>query len=204
MDVYELSFMGVGRLWAWGIPLTTTTGGRTSSPSAGQSARLADTTRVKRDAVGTSLHKAAAVGDAGAVRRLLAEGADVNATAVITEPTPNYWVTPLMLAAEAGHAAIAHLLLEHGAAVNAQDREGWTPLMRAAAYWHVEVARLLLAYGADVYRKNNTGETALIWALNKGATEIVKLLMKSGAYFTRGACANTLSLDQLGASRTHY
>jgi len=43
----------------------------------------------------------------------------------------------------------ARLLLEKGAAVDAQVKDGRTPLMMACQTGHVEMARLLLEKGAD-------------------------------------------------------
>jgi ankyrin repeat protein len=65
-------------------------------------------------------------------------------------------VTPLHLAAAAGDAAMAELLIEHGADLEADNRgpsapRGGTPLYVAAAWGRVEVVELLLARGAAVY-----------------------------------------------------
>ena len=59
--------------------------------------------------------------------------------------------TPLHLASRVDHVGIAHIILEHGAAVNAKNRRGLTPLNLA---WQcecelVEVTNILLRYGAD-------------------------------------------------------
>ena len=48
-----------------------------------------------------------------------------------------------------GHVEAARLLLEKGAAVDAQMEDGRTALMLACTNGHVEAARLLLEKGAD-------------------------------------------------------
>ena len=69
--------------------------------------------------------------------------------------------TALMFACEKGHVEAARLLLEKGAAVDAQDENGVTPLMTACEEGHVEVARLLLEKGADRTLADKEGRTAL-------------------------------------------
>ena len=54
-----------------------------------------------------------------------------------------------MLACQGGHLEVARLLLERGAAVGAQRRDGVTALMMACMKGHVIVTRLLLEKGAD-------------------------------------------------------
>ena len=56
------------------------------------------------------------------------------------------------------------LLLEKGAAVNAQSEKGFTALMKACWTGHLEAARLLLEQGADRTLKANSGHTAMTLA----------------------------------------
>ncbi|EKM54787.1 uncharacterized protein PHACADRAFT_56287, partial [Phanerochaete carnosa HHB-10118-sp] len=56
-----------------------------------------------------------------------------------------------------GHVDIARALLDHGAAVDTQEKDGWTPLHLAAQFGHVDTARALLDHGADVDRQNKNG-----------------------------------------------
>ncbi|MGI9391566.1 MAG: ankyrin repeat domain-containing protein, partial [Boseongicola sp.] len=78
-------------------------------------------------------------GDWEQVRELLASGA---------EPDPKGIATPLYFAAQGGHLEIAELLLEGGAAANAQSDLG-TPLHIAARRGHMGVVAVLLQHGAD-------------------------------------------------------
>jgi Raf kinase inhibitor-like YbhB/YbcL family protein len=56
------------------------------------------------------------------------------------------------------------LLLEHGAALNAKDSDGWTALIKASAGGHAEAVRLLLARGADMSPTDASGRSAWTYA----------------------------------------
>ncbi len=90
------------------------------------------------------LHYAAAEGDVGAVKTLLAQGRDPNAFDELS-------FTPLHHAAVNEHLNIIELLLQAGADVNAHDesRIGDTPLGHVAGNCSLAVAETLLAAGAD-------------------------------------------------------
>ena len=92
------------------------------------------------------------------VRELIVAGADVNVC--------NYkGQTALHCAAKAGFRDIVTLLLEHGAAVDAQDRQGETPLatvLRSTVKDKAglrDVVRLLVAAGADPAKPDNKGRS---------------------------------------------
>ena len=104
---------------------------------------------------------------------LIAKGADVDGMGV-------QGMTPLNMAASAGHAGIAELLISKGANVNAKDEDGWTPLLFAAFQGHKEFAELLISKGADVNAKNDDGETPLDRAVEFNHPEIAALLRKHG------------------------
>lgn len=84
------------------------------------------------------------------VHQLLQSGADPNLQTDFGYPTPNFDVSPLMLAAERGLNEIVLLLLQFGSNHNAQDIGGWTALMKAAAFGHTKVVREMIENGADV------------------------------------------------------
>jgi outer membrane protein assembly factor BamB len=89
------------------------------------------------------LWDAAGRGDAATVRRLLAEGADVNAKT-------RYGATALFFAADKAHLDVVSLLLERGADPNVKDSfYGFTPLFWAVERGAVEVALLLVQKGAN-------------------------------------------------------
>ncbi|NCT66490.1 MAG: quinoprotein dehydrogenase-associated putative ABC transporter substrate-binding protein [Rhodanobacteraceae bacterium] len=112
--------------------------------------------------------------DPARVRWLLAQGADPEQVA---EPAYN----ALQWAVREGHVEIARLLLEHGAAVDARDADGWTPLM--SAVWRKDAAlqQLLLAHGARIDAWNAQGWNALTLAIRAGDVAQVRGLLAAGA-----------------------
>ncbi len=124
----------------------------------------------------TPLHQAAEDGDAGAVKRLLAAGADPRAATTLGH------VTPIAVAATSGEAAIVKLLLDAGADANATTADGTTPLMLAAASGSTETVKLLLDHGAAVNAKEPAkGETALMFAAGRNRADAIRLLIARGA-----------------------
>jgi ankyrin repeat protein len=105
---------------------------------------------------------AAAQGNLRAVRRCLAAGADVDAT-VDAPGIPVSGATPLHLAVLFDQGAVARLLIETRANVNAKakDKHGGTPLHWAAAVGRLEMAKRLIEAGADVNAPDNNGYTPL-------------------------------------------
>jgi ankyrin repeat protein len=80
--------------------------------------------------VWTPLQEACIHSDTTAVRILLENGADPNAT----QPFHGQWDPPIVLAAGVGNVQIMQLLLEHGAEPNKYGQEILTRLTRAARY----------------------------------------------------------------------
>ena len=77
-------------------------------------------------------------------------------------------------------AAIARLLLKHGARVDGNDgRE--SPLIGAASLGVSSVAEILIGAGADVRLTSVFGANALHWAAYVGLPETVALLLANGA-----------------------
>ena len=119
---------------------------------------------------------AAARGDLEAVRRLLRDGADVNAP-------QGDGMTPLHWAAERDDAELADILLYAGARVDAGTRIGhYTPLHLAARRAGATVVELLLDAGGDPNASTtNSGATPLHLAAATGDPEVVGVLAKAGA-----------------------
>ena len=91
------------------------------------------------------LHFAAADGDLEAVKALVAEGRDINAT------DSDLALTPLHYAAAGEHIDVVRFLLAKGANVNAIDEAtaGDTPLGHIAQKCSLEMAKTLLDAGAN-------------------------------------------------------
>ena len=66
------------------------------------------------------------------------------------------------------------LLLEKGARVDLQEKNGYSTLMIATIGGHWKVIRALLKCGAQVDLQTINGETTLMIARQKGLNEIVK------------------------------
>jgi ankyrin repeat protein len=113
---------------------------------------------------------AAERGEIVVVRKLLAEGARINAR-------DQRGRTALLAATHRNRLEVAGLLIREGADVNAKDFIQDTPFLYAGAEGRVEILKLALAAGADLKDTNRYGGTALIPAAHHGHVEAVKLLL---------------------------
>uniref|UniRef100_A0AAQ5YR51 VPS9 domain-containing protein n=1 Tax=Amphiprion ocellaris TaxID=80972 RepID=A0AAQ5YR51_AMPOC len=89
--------------------------------------------------------------------------------------------TPLHVAALHGHAALAALLIRHGASVNARTNQSATPLHLASQNSHIQVVRFLLECNAKLNKKDQYGNTPLIHACLRGNLETATTLLQSNA-----------------------
>lgn len=122
------------------------------------------------------LHDAAREGDIDKVRRLITEGADVQA---IDKETA---LTPLIEAALAGHRDVAVLIIESGADPSGQDGKGFTALHAAAYTGHLDIVMLLIKQGVNVDdHKNKSGVTPLHAATEGNFLDIAKVLLSQDA-----------------------
>jgi hypothetical protein len=96
--------------------------------------------------------------------------------------------TNLITASKEGDIKTVKALLERGADVNEQDKEGWTALMYAAARGDSALVKLLLASEAKIDEWNQDGATALGLAAQEGHKEVARLLRKAGADCGMGWC----------------
>ncbi|XP_035222948.1 ankyrin repeat domain-containing protein 12-like [Stegodyphus dumicola] len=117
----------------------------------------------------TPLHLAAIKGDLHKVRKLLREGARVNAIDFAG------W-TPLHEACNYGWYDIVKLLIQFGADVNAPGLDSDTPLHDAVVNKHEKIVKFLLKYGADPLQKNAHRRTPLDVARSE---EIIRLLKEA-------------------------
>lgn len=131
----------------------------------------------------TALMDAAYTGETDAVRLLIKEGADVNATAVSLQ------TTPLIYAAEKGYNDVVQILIEAGANTNAKADWGFTPLLAASQYAHHEVVKTLLDAGSNALEtcQADGAKTTALHLLsddtvskNNSIVETAKLLIDAG------------------------
>ena len=147
----------------------------------------------------TCLHYASERGHVEVVSKLLAVGAKENPDYV---NAPNHsGSTPLMVTCYNGHVNIATYLVEHGANIHLQDKNGFTCLHAAAEGGHVEVVSKLLAVGAKenpdyVNAPNHSGSTPLMVTCSNGHVNIATYLVEHGA--------NIHLQDKNGDTCLHY
>jgi ankyrin repeat protein len=146
------------------------------------------------------LHAAAYWGNAGGVKLLLRRGADPNAvtrdaflgipvlgSALATPDVPNPSDDEQVC------LQLANLLLDAGADVNGQRRDGLTALHTAAYRGHVLVIRRLLQAGANPSIRgaagegNHAGQTPLDVAIEREQEEAARVIHQAGGEYTEDA-----------------
>ena len=145
---------------------------------AGMPKKIAEKLKIPVGEGWSSLHFAAAKGDAKEVEKLLSQGADI-------EEKNEHGRTPLYVAAKRGRLEVIKLLLKKGADVNARARVGgYSPLHVAAGYKHSQVVEYLIAHGAKVDARTHWRDTVLmsimydVWHRDSSIAEI---LVRHGA-----------------------
>jgi len=142
---------------------------------------------VSSPAKNKALIAAAAKGDLDGVKRLLAEGADVNTR------EHRFTCTPLMLAFQEGHAEVVKALLEAGADVHAKTDAGHTAFDLAnrgrESIGQIEICRVLAEREPDTKERKGYLNMALVvaTAFPEVGLEIVKELLG------KGACPNDMT-----------
>ncbi|UCB44391.1 MAG: ankyrin repeat domain-containing protein [Spirochaetota bacterium] len=135
-------------------------------------------TQEKEGAKQEALFKAIQNFDYDEVKKLIEEGADVNARC-------SRGRTPLMWAAGWSSPDVVKLLIEAGADINAKsEKEGQTALLILASSgfdYYYEIVEILIEEGANINAQDDNGYTALMYAEEQGLTEIAKLLKEAGA-----------------------
>ena len=127
---------------------------------------------------------AAAVGDdVASMRRLIAEGADID------ECSRYFHATALVYAAMVGSVGCVRLALEEGADLNATISDqcydgGYTAAHCAAQAGHVECLRLLIEAGCDLTLHADLGSTALSVAASCGHADCMQLLLDHKPTYT--------------------
>jgi len=108
------------------------------------------------------------------VKLLIDHGADVNLDKVDG-------ATALHLAAASGNFAVAQVLTQAGALVDANyGVSGQTPLFVAASRGHANIVELLLEQEADAHRKTPHGRDPLMIAIENEHLNVIKTLIAHG------------------------
>ncbi|MBQ4899817.1 ankyrin repeat domain-containing protein [Paenibacillus sp. Marseille-P2973] len=122
------------------------------------------------DNLNKDLLKAAELGYKEAIVKLLADGADIDAT-------DENGRTSAMIAVHNNQLELFHFLAEQGANINIRDHRLDNPLLYAGAEGKLDFVKAALAAGADTTVTNRFGGTALIPAADRGHVEIVRELL---------------------------
>lgn len=152
----------------------------------------ADVTLPSSDGESTPLHLASQLGNADIITLLLDAGAPVASQRIRTSSSAeelgksrlsssSSLLSPLHLAAKAGHPSCVEKLLSAGASSDAASTKGYTPLHLACVTGCAACARLLLRAGASVDARTLRGYTPLHFACQSGRTSCVQCLLESGA-----------------------
>jgi hypothetical protein len=123
----------------------------------------------------TPLVKAVWEQDLNEVRKLLAQGVDVNAV------DEGVYTTALGAAVANGKLEFVRALLDAGADPNVRNQSGRTALMNLDEDATDEVVRALVAAGADVSIKDTEGNTVLHTAAAVAKSEVLRALLDAGA-----------------------
>ncbi len=181
----------------------TTKDGRTALTEAGTTDRFQIHQILKHRGQALTLPIAALFGDVAEVRHLLTNGADPNArdskgeNALMeavrrtgparTKPLTSWGrdsarqdkdgVESARIPVSDG-LAVAKMLLESGAEVNAKKKSGKTALMMAVDQGALDMAKLLLDKAADPNVQANDGRTPLMSAASHGRADMIELLLQ--------------------------
>ena len=118
------------------------------------------------------LLNAAKAGDLTQVKTLLETG-DVDINII-----DSFQTSPLMMAVDNRHLAVAEYLLQHGADIQLDNKYGYTPLMQAVMRNDPKMVNMLLDKGAKIDQKNFYTElTPLMMAVDNGSMEMVEQLI---------------------------
>jgi len=141
---------------------------------SGSECDIEDTVELCSLGAAHGLPEASVAGNLRCVRALLSAQADVNAAGMNGE-------TPLILAAQRGHASVVGALLRHGADHATRDAQGFSPLLYASQAGHQRVVEILIRHRVDVDGGDMDGFTPLMYASASGHVACVEALVAAGA-----------------------
>lgn len=126
-----------------------------------------ENTQVTPDA--EDLFDAATNGNVEQVRRLLAQGLDINISNRERE-------TALHMAAARGHYPLVIYLVNNGAYINAATVKNWVPLHHAVRFRHPNIVNFLMKRGSSATRRTSDGLSAIDMARNANNYRLLSLL----------------------------
>jgi cytohesin len=138
----------------------------------------------------TPLLVAARAGQTAVAKLLLDHGANISAKGFHLRTALHYAAsvreaTTTNQPTTSGNVALAEVLLELGAEVDARDETGWTPLHDAARSGNQALVELLLKHRADPSAKTTSGETPADVAQEMKHPEIAQMLKDAAQHSTQ-------------------
>mmetsp|Transcript_53226 Transcript_53226/g.141537 ORF Transcript_53226/g.141537 Transcript_53226/m.141537 type:complete len:254 (+) Transcript_53226:177-938(+) len=152
---------------------------------------------VKKDGQ-TAVHVAATNGSSEVLRAMAAYGAPLD------EGCDFRLGTPLHYACQSGQLDSVRVLLEGGATIDCQDKEGKTPLMEAAQGGHLDLCAELVAAGACQAAQDHEGRTWVEWTHGiEDVTQVMaalpfKLPINAQARLRQPQAADSISCQNVG------
>lgn len=112
--------------------------------------------------------------DVDQIRRLIQEGADINAR-------DQYGQTAVMLAARNGHSKLVRFLVDENVELNNSAKYHLTALMLAVVNGHADIVHMLVSEGADLKIRGTGapgfhGKTAMEMAMDQNRPELIDAL----------------------------
>lgn len=129
----------------------------------------------KKNVLQKALNMAASNGDNERVQKLL--GGKPKAFVDVNKPDDEGTV-PLIYASCFGHDNVVSVLLNAGADVDAQDRNGWSALMWSVMNRHKVIARTLFDHGANGELRSSSGGSA--WDFVQPGSDLAQYLREGG------------------------
>ena len=173
-------------------PMHTDAPNQTSGPTPGPT---------EQAALDEQLRAAAWDNDVAQARRLIRQGADVNAKDETEQ-------SAYLIATSEGYLDLLRLTLRHGAGINDKDSWNGTGLIRAAERGHLYVVGELLRAGIDRDHVNRIGYQAIheaVWlgADNASYATTVRVLAAGGAELERRSPSADLTPLEMARTRSY-
>lgn len=125
------------------------------------------------------------------VRMLLEKGANIDSVLFPGEQTPLMQLASIEKKdADSQYEEVFKYLLEKGASVTSQDKNGKTLLFLLLENRNLNLAKLALAHGAKIETRTPNGKSLLVYASERADKEMVDFLLNEGSDINE-ICKNT-------------
>lgn len=150
-------------------------------------------------------HQAVRDNDVETARRMLADGADVNAPfQVYYDKNSSYTHYSIFDCLDDSRLEMLKLLIAAGADVNIRDKFEESPLSECCSDFAPECVKLLIEHGANVNSRDDEGSTPLVSAIIGREPEILRILIESGASVNVVSVNPRESVYEMAKNRAWY